>query len=209
MSQPDGWNCGFASIANAVAFVRHFEKTKFVSSNFRCVSNNPRDMRYVADGEKLNLSIFWKNLDVKANESKKYKMTGFRFSDILHLLRMEFYTLCRQFSKMIAGNLERELSGDGGEKENVVEISDTESENEHSATIQILDPFTHAQNMNDSIEQKKQLLERKVVWLNKRLEKKGISDGERIKLEWQRGTVDALKVHILKESMTAEEYAEF
>ena len=110
---------------------------------------------------------------------------------------------------MLAGNLERKLSGDGGEKESVVEISDTESENEHSATIQILDPLTHAQNMKDSIEQKKQLLERKLVWLNKRLEKKGISDRERIKLEWQRGTVDAPKVHMLKESMTAEEYAEF
>ena len=209
LSQDDGWNCGLATVANALAFVHHFEEADFVLSDFKCVSEDPEDMHYVVDLDpsKIKLSLFWKKLEKKAKP--KYKKKGFNLKKILPTLQQEFFVVSQQFSEMFL---------DETKDKEVIEIDDTDTESECEIMIQFPKDLIPENRMDieqgehkqlEFPEQKKKAVDKKLEFLNKQLEKKPILDRVRKKLEWQKSTLDALEAHMFKETMTNEEYIAF
>ena len=65
LKQVDGWNCGLACTANAAAFIHHFEKTEFVLSGMKLVTDHTNEIRYIVDEDAYNLHLFWEELEKK------------------------------------------------------------------------------------------------------------------------------------------------
>ena len=75
LKQLDGWNCGLACVANAVAFVYHFETTEFVLSGMKLVADDTNEICYIVDKETYNLRLFWEGVERKASQQNKWFTT--------------------------------------------------------------------------------------------------------------------------------------
>ena len=83
LNQVDGWNCGLACVANAVAFLHHFENKEFVLSGMTPVTDQTNEIRYIVNENAYNLCLSWEDLEKMA--SLNYKNT-FTITDILKKL---------------------------------------------------------------------------------------------------------------------------
>jgi hypothetical protein len=72
LCQHDCFNCGFASIANAFAFVKHLKDVKFSTSKMISV----KDGHFYLDKMTYSLQPFWKNVVDYANTHGGYTLTG-------------------------------------------------------------------------------------------------------------------------------------
>jgi hypothetical protein len=123
LKQLDGWNCGLACVANAVAFVRHFEKTDFVLSAMQLVTDDPNEIRYIVDPTRYNLRSFWERVGKKALAKYKESST----TALLPRLRQEFVLLIEDLATLRSGTT----------KENeVIEILETDKDNVVDLTIE-------------------------------------------------------------------------
>ena len=84
IKQVDGWNCGLACVANAVAFVHHFQNKEFLLSGIKPANDKRDEIRYIVDQDEYNLRSFWE--DLKKTGSMKYK-NEFTLLSILKKLR--------------------------------------------------------------------------------------------------------------------------
>ena len=91
LNQVDGWNCSLACVANAVAFVHHFENKEFVLSGMTPVTDQTNEiLRYIVDEDAYNLHLSWEDLEKMASLNYKNRFT---ITDILKKLREEFVAL--------------------------------------------------------------------------------------------------------------------
>ena len=65
LKQVVGLKCGLACVANAVAFVHHFENKEFVLSGMTPVTDQTDEIWYIVSKEACSLCSFWEDLEKK------------------------------------------------------------------------------------------------------------------------------------------------
>ena len=95
LGQRDTFNCGFACVANAFAFVKHLKDVDFETSHMTKVD----DAHYLLESEKYSLTPFWEKavLLVKQYHGPAYEC---QCNSLLTIMRQEHYLLVNDLNKL-------------------------------------------------------------------------------------------------------------
>jgi hypothetical protein len=99
LCQHDVYNCGFAGIANAFAFVKHLKDVKF--STTKMISD--KDGHFYLDKTAYSLQPFWKNVVDYANTHGGFTLTT---RSLLSRMREEYYFVLKDLSLLYRADMQ-------------------------------------------------------------------------------------------------------